>query len=1331
MQEWTSFVEREKRLRSSLQSRAERAISDVCGLRDWATNQVASVRHEIENEVDLLLNALRDKSSALEDAHLRLTTRLHWGANLLEAKRCAVLGRRILAIWRAHVAQRRYYRHVVAKLQERTSLRAGTRSLSGWLQVCEVKRIRRAKLRAAVRRMALLKMYHVFSTWRSDVENKARAAAAEEEVVSMLRSRFLSNRMRWVLDGWRSRTHRASEAMRLLRAAALRSSHRRMFDAFHAWRHRTEASRLETEKLSSRTTMSFRNKIMSSLFNAWRLSVEDSLGSRLQLRHAERVLARQRGVRALVAWRMCVVEGQKERYQWIRSVEINQRNVLKESVSVWHEFACRQRRNRETLVSFVHSRADRRTRLVFQFWRAYQQHQRYALELTEYTENQGALALMSASFESWRTSSRASRTLRRRASMIHQKRRVSYLKEVFQAWKQHATLKVFQRSLTDAFKANVALHRMRLSMHVLREHASQAVHDRRLTMKAVAWYSGRLQARALWALEEAVSRRRTFLDRLSCVADQRDLTLLRGHWEMWLQSVGETKATQLAMRRFQCRRDWYRIKLSFASWKSETKLSLNLNQKMVACVERVNSSRKVWVLDVWWHLTSEAVQERLKENHLRRRLDRMRISSALSRWMHHVHRISTIESFVENRSSIGARESLHNAFITWSDIVERRRAQRDFEAKLSKRRRQDLLVSALSTWKDVTSRTRDQRILLKKCIARIASIRLGWCMSIWRTSTEDAMGERLRLGSIGLTLALRHEEIIARRVFTTWRGRTTEIKASVLAFETKNSVQQAVMLRSVFCCWRYNARRALMLEQRAVQSLVERRASRLQWLAFKSWRLEATITARDELVVLHRSERLMLRAGRSAFEAWRSEVKARRVRKAALMRFLHRVSLSRSASAFNAWRDLAAQRAAAQEELRSCLIRKRIAFRHFRQWYWDSFDSDLRATLRAMFDTEGDIEDAMLSDGELASLAIPSWNEDGQTTRSQGRTGKELVPYSETDQAMTALQARIHEALAEAKHSPMPHVPAKERTTIKKANIMDRPASLFAPLESLYSHPGELKRSASLSDDDDHDSDLGYPGIGVDNEPWLRESKNNHGSILSSSFLHVVPPLSPVLEGNEDVLIDVNESACATESPPCYGSLDARKYCTKESLRQPDFAGSEGSLHPEALTVDGIASLGPAETASIHADLLLDQTLAFPPQTGYSTSAHGIKSTQGALNAEKRSLSVAGKQLKSAKALQKGAMSESGSQARGLREPVTGLSAHGDDESIWEKENNAENTHRRRNQYAQYSNGLWEREGHFRMLDEKSNIHTPGPFHDAMSSRPIKSVGKYNIHYVP
>jgi hypothetical protein len=62
-------------------------------------------------------------------------------------------------------ARKHYCRHVEAKLQQRADLRVVGRALQAWAEHTERQRAVQARLRAAVRRMYLVRLYHTFTGW--------------------------------------------------------------------------------------------------------------------------------------------------------------------------------------------------------------------------------------------------------------------------------------------------------------------------------------------------------------------------------------------------------------------------------------------------------------------------------------------------------------------------------------------------------------------------------------------------------------------------------------------------------------------------------------------------------------------------------------------------------------------------------------------------------------------------------------------------------------------------------------------------------------------------------------------------------------------------------------------------------------------------------------------------------------------------------------------------------------------------------------------------------------------------------------------------------------
>jgi hypothetical protein len=61
---------------------------------------------------------------------------------------------------------------------------------------------------------------------------------------------------------------------------------------------------------------------------------------------------------------------------------------------------------------------------------------------------------------------------------------------------------------------------------------------------------------------------------------------------------------------------------------------------------------------------------------------------------------------------------------------------------------------------------------------------------------------------------------------------------------------------------------------------------------------------------------------------------------------LQRWDGQRKSAALAHWRRLLTEKAEAADNLRRCLTRKSVAFRLFRQWYWESFDDDMQVGVK-------------------------------------------------------------------------------------------------------------------------------------------------------------------------------------------------------------------------------------------------------------------------------------------------------------------------------------------------------------------------------------------------
>ncbi len=1075
--EWLAFVEREKRLRNALEARMEQAVEDATGLREWAASQVEGVRKDVEEEVELLLAALSRKSAALEDVQSRLETRVRWGVALLEAKKAAVLGRRVLQAWRAVTARTKYCNNVANKLQERAAIRTTADIMTAWADYCLEQRLRRQRLRAAVKRMAFLKMHNVMLAWRATVEQRIAKDEAEVHALKAAKGHLREWQLRRLMGGWRERARRATSATRLLHGMATRCDLRALEITFTTLRERVTQQKAALECFEVRAAANRRRASLEIAFDSWRVAVDDTFGGQLQLVHAQRVISRRRGVRALQAWRGNVAYAKAEALRWRQVEAYERKRTLARTLVAWREFTFERRDNRDVFVRFIHVRAERRMQMALNFWRCYSAWKTHAELAVHHLEQRRAERTIHSALTLWREETAHAKVQRHRIAICHRKQRAEMLRKV---------------------------------VFALREHAAETIVEREMEKKAVGWHAGRLQASGLWAFVEAVNRKRDFTAALSSVAAAVDKRHLKNAWDLWQQAAGQGKADQVAVYRFQQRREWFDIKAAFGAWKEATQETQWEATSCARATERLNASRLSWVLSVWRSVAAEGAEERQLVAFGQRRLAKIRLANSFSALRSHAEWSIAVQDTVADAASVREKHIVCNCLNAWAAHAAVRAEQRTGVRHLVERQATYLQVSVFSAWREHAQIETHRQKQLRRGVERLAKLRLANCLAGWRRAADDGYGERIRVGTVGLTLAIRHQELVMKRIFTAWRGRTTEVTASLAAADARRQADGAAILRCAFSSWRNHAERMCTRREHFVDSMVIRRAKKMQSLLVTAWKYQSTLSSRNAIVVLHRVEKAATGACRVAFDAWRTAAKERRQRRTSIVRFMQRSNKATLRAAFAAWRSVAEETAAQTEELKRCLVRKRIAFKQFKQWYWDSFDKDLQATLRAMFDFEADAEETAaalaaleqqqhnggMSDFELAfaaagvssssidpspvkSLLSSPIRRELEARRAYSSQGDEsdaasIISFAST----TNLSAKIRAALAEADLSPAPPVAAAPQAEELTGS------AVVAPLMDWFGGSGSIS------------------GAGGN----------------SNLFLNSAPPLSPVVETAESLL---------------------------------------------------------------------------------------------------------------------------------------------------------------------------------------------------------------------
>jgi hypothetical protein len=559
-------VEREKRVRSALEARVEQAVEDAEGLREWAAAQVEGVRRDVEEEVELLLGALGRKAAALEDAQARLTQRVRWGVALLEARTAAVLARRVLAAWRARAARARYARAVQVKLQQRAGLRAAGRALEAWADLCEERRERQQRLRQAVRRMAFLKLDAAFCAWRGRAEWKRQQVEAEAATTGAVAQHMQAWHARRVLGGWRRRARRSSQAGALLEGMARRAGQHTTLEVFAGWRRHAAGQAAAVASFTAHVAAGRRQAALWAALDGWRLAADDSHGERMQVAHAARVMARQRALRVLQAWSDRAGHQQAERQRWRQVEALQRQRAAARALAAWRGVAADRRDERHLVRRCVHARAERRMRLALHFWRCYAHSKRRTAAVLQHSVNGLAATTCARALDAWRREVAAAKVARHRVAMCQRRQRTAALRGVFAAWKERTECEAEERRLVQLCLARADARRLDAAVDALRAHAQRAAQGRAQAELAAGWHAGQVEARALWALGEAVDRRRELVRRLAAVAAAQRAAQLRDVLAGWLEVAGQAEALRLDVEHLQRRRSLLLMKSAFRGW---------------------------------------------------------------------------------------------------------------------------------------------------------------------------------------------------------------------------------------------------------------------------------------------------------------------------------------------------------------------------------------------------------------------------------------------------------------------------------------------------------------------------------------------------------------------------------------------------------------------------------------------------------------------------------------------------------------------------------------------------------------------------------------------
>ncbi|GBF90413.1 hypothetical protein Rsub_03409 [Raphidocelis subcapitata] len=392
----------------------------------------------------------------------------------------------------------------------------------------------------------------------------------------------------------------------------------------------------------------------------------------------------------------------------------------------------------------------------------------------------------------------------------------------------------------------------------------------------------------------------------------------------------------------------------------------------VAAINRAARARLLRCALCGWHSLSAALAQRrsaAEASAARRR--RGLLAAALEAWAGRARGAAGLRAAEGKARARASRRALARAWAGWRSVAHRRRALLpSLAASASARRAEVLLRAALAGWRGAAAEAGAGRSACGQRLERLRGRRLQRRALAALGARAAAKREARRIDAAVGAAATRG---LLLRCTLAWRNEARRRAAAAAAVRGYLSARAASVQQRVAEAWRERAARRRRHEAgvaRAREGAARRllAASLAAWagaagvdvLGFTCWGgggalgtvkaltlggsggVQGGIGSRqvgvELLARVWRGRRL-----RRAFSVWRAQAEASRG-------FLALAGRARLARLLSAWRATVEERRRGCEALRTCLRRKRIAFRAFKSWYWESLDADVREMMQAALD---------------------------------------------------------------------------------------------------------------------------------------------------------------------------------------------------------------------------------------------------------------------------------------------------------------------------------------------------------------------------------------------
>ena len=322
----------------------------------------------------------------------------------------------------------------------------------------------------------------------------------------------------------------------------------------------------------------------------------------------------------------------------------------------------------------------------------------------------------------------------------------------------------------------------------------------------------------------------------------------------------------------------------------------------------------------WAAATSERVASRRRLSRVVARMATSTLRRAWEGWIDRIERRARALASLEAAIARWTRRALGASFRAWFARCGEMRVARSAVIKALGAWRSRALFRCFRRWTEFASQRARLVTMLDRIVARWARRRVAEAFDGW----DEAAAERRRLRRLLRRVRAKIVQNLASRAFAAWLSDAVRCRTArtILARVTNRS------LTTAFGTWLDfvdGARRARLSDARGV-AMASRLSLRLRAKAFREWRAAHQWGGFVNRLVHRNRERMTVKNLRGYVRRWIEVVDEKKE---------------------------------SVDELRRCLVRKRVAQRWFLRWYWDAFDSDIQSALANILgSTESAMEDA-------------------------------------------------------------------------------------------------------------------------------------------------------------------------------------------------------------------------------------------------------------------------------------------------------------------------------------------------------------------------------------